>query len=176
MILPPGPWCRVAIMGPSGSGKSTLARRIGGLLDLPVTHIDQLHHGPGWQPRPAAEFDADLATVVAQPEWVIDGNYFSRAAQRLDWADLIVLLDLPRSVTLPRVVRRIVTNYGQVRPDSAPGCPERFDPAFLLYCWRWQATKRPRWLETVAPYRDRVVQLSSDADVEQLVAALQPSS
>lgn len=172
MTLPPGPYRRVMVMGPCGSGKSTLARRIGALLGLPVTHLDQLKHGPGWRERPQALFETDLAAAVAQPGWVIDGNYFSQSRDRLTRADLIVLLDLPRRVTFPRILRRIATGYGRVRPDSAPGCPERLDLAFLWYSWRWQATKRPRWLTTVAPYRDKAVQVASDAEVERLVAAL----
>ena len=82
------------------------------------------------------------------------------------------MLDLPRRVTFPRIVRRIVTGYGRVRPDSAPGCPERFDPEFLWFSWRWQANKRPRWLKTVEPYRDKAVQVTRDADVERLMTAL----
>ena len=69
-----------------------------------------------------------------------------------------------------------MTGYGKVRPDSAPGCPEQLDSEFLWFSWRWQAVKRPQWLKLVAPYRDRAVQLTSDAEVEQLFAALQPSS
>lgn len=175
MILPPGSYRRVMVMGPCGSGKSTLARRIGGLLDLPVTHMDQLRHGPGWVERSQVVFEADLLAAAAQPGWVIDGNYFGLSADRLVRADLIVMLDLPRRVTFPRIVRRIVTGYGRVRPDSAPGCPERFDPEFLWFSWRWQANKRPRWLKTVEPYRDKAVQVTRDADVERLMTALSPS-
>ena len=38
---------RICIMGPSNSGKSTLADAIARACDLPVVHLDQLHHLPG---------------------------------------------------------------------------------------------------------------------------------
>lgn len=176
MTLPPGPYRRVMVMGPCGSGKSTVARRLGALLGLPVTHMDQLHHGPGWEPRLKADFEADLTAAAAAPEWIIDGNHFGLSQQRLDRADLVVMLDLPRRITFPRIVKRIVTGLGKVRPDSAPGCPERLDLGFLWYSWRWQSSKRPAWLTLLAPHRDRSIHLTSDAQVDAFLAGLQPSS
>ena len=38
---------RVVVAGATGSGKTTLARRIGTVLELPVTEMDALHHGRG---------------------------------------------------------------------------------------------------------------------------------
>ena len=54
---------RVMIMGPCGSGKSTLARRIGARHALPVFHLDQAFHRPGWKPAPEAEFVAEVNRV-----------------------------------------------------------------------------------------------------------------
>lgn len=171
-MIPPGPIRRVVVMGPPGSGKSSLARTIGDQLDLPVVHFDQLHRGPGWVERPAAEFHAAIDSAVGENEWVIDGNHFGRSRDRLERAELIVLLDLPRRITLPRLIRRIVGNYGRVRPDSAPGCPERLDLGFLYYCWRWPATKYRRWMVLVGPYAAKTVHLRSTAAVAQFTATL----
>lgn len=35
---------RVVVAGATGSGKTTLARRIGAVLELPVSEMDALHH------------------------------------------------------------------------------------------------------------------------------------
>jgi hypothetical protein len=51
---------------------------------------------------------------------------------------------LPRAACLSGVVRRIVTSYGAVRPEMAPGCPERFDWAFMNYVWTYRARQRPK--------------------------------
>ena len=38
----------------------------------------------------------------------------------------------------------MLTNYGQVREDLAPGCPERVDREFLRYIWDFNAKSRPQ--------------------------------
>ena len=114
---------RIIVMGPPGSGKSTLARRLDQALDLPVTHLDALHHAAGWTPRPRVDFYADVARAVAAPRWVIDGNYSSVSAGRLAVADLVVLLDLPRHVTMMRLLRRIATGYAVSAPTARPAVP-----------------------------------------------------
>ncbi|MEJ8630526.1 hypothetical protein P0F65_12995 [Sphingomonas sp. I4] len=94
------------VMGPPGSGKSTLARMLGERLGLPVHHADALFHDPGWVARPREDFIADMVAIAAQPAWVIDGNYSGAhygpaIADRLARAERIILLDLPRRVTIP---------------------------------------------------------------------------
>lgn len=61
---------RLCIIGPSNSGKSTLAAAIGRRRDLPVVHLDQLHHRPGsqWQARPREEFVALHHIVRVTPQ------------------------------------------------------------------------------------------------------------
>ncbi|MFX5510429.1 hypothetical protein ABTD49_21645, partial [Acinetobacter baumannii] len=52
---------------------------------------------------------------------------------RLPHADTVILLDLPKWVTIPRAVGRWLRFRGRQRPDAAPGCPEKFDREFLWY-------------------------------------------
>lgn len=163
---------RIMVMGPPGSGKSTLARRLGQALDLPVTHLDALHHAAGWTPRPRVDFYADVSRAVAAPRWVIDGNYSSVSAGRLAVADLVVLLDLPRHVTMMRLLRRIATGYGRVRTDSAPGCPERFDISFLRYAWTWRQAIRPRVLSAIAGQEQKTIRLVDRRSVDRFIATL----
>lgn len=49
---------RICIIGPSNSGKSTLAEAIYRKTNLPVIHLDQLHHLPNsqWIPRASEAF------------------------------------------------------------------------------------------------------------------------
>ena len=128
------------VMGGPGSGKSTLARMLGERTGLPVHHMDHIHYSAGWQPRPLAAKLAMHDAVVARDEWIFEGGlsagYESRAAR----ADLVVLLDVPLVQRLFRVIRRARRYRGQTRPDMAPGCPERLDPAFL----RWMVANARR--------------------------------
>jgi adenylate kinase family enzyme len=83
-------FARVAVLGCSGSGKSTLARTLAQRLDAPWVQLDALYWGPHWQPRPHEEFLADVAAAVAEPRWVVDGNY--RATRDIVWPRLTALV------------------------------------------------------------------------------------
>jgi len=98
---------RVVVLGTTGAGKSTLSGRLAELLGVEHVELDAFQHGPNWTPRPREEFAARVAAVAELPGWVVDGNYASRVGDVL-WplADLVVWLDLPLWVLLPRLVRR----------------------------------------------------------------------
>ncbi|WP_426167344.1 AAA family ATPase [Sandarakinorhabdus sp. DWP1-3-1] len=99
---------RICIMGPSNSGKSTLARSIGRARDMPVVHLDQLHHRPNtdWEPRPLAEFIALHDAAIAGERWVMDGKYRVCLPQRLQRATGLILLDVGTLTSLVRYLRR----------------------------------------------------------------------
>ena len=142
-------------MGPPGSGKSTLARRLGARYGLPVFHLDQAYWRPGWVAAPPEAFRAEVARIAALPAWVIEGNYTGTIAPRLAAADAVIYLDAPAWLCVARIVRRTVRHRGGVRPDAAPGCPERWDPAFLRYAWAWNRVSRARVLALVAGFAGR---------------------
>ena len=122
---------RVVVMGPPGSGKSTLARTLGARFALPVFHLDQIYWRPGWIEAPAEVFGAEVERIAGLPAWVIDGNYTHTIAPRLRAADTGIYLDVPSWLFMLRISWRILINYGRVRADAAPGCPEWLDLAFL---------------------------------------------
>jgi adenylate kinase family enzyme len=97
---------RVLVAGTSGAGKTTLAGAVAGILGCRHVELDSLHHGPGWTKRP--EFEDDVARIAAGPTWVSEWQYTAVRELLLGRADLLVWLDLPRSVVLSRVVRRTV--------------------------------------------------------------------
>ena len=147
------------VMGPPGSGKSTLARRLGEKLGLPVFHLDQAYHAPGWVPVPVELFQAEVDRIAALPEWVIDGNYTGSIASRFAAADTMIYLDVPTWVSMARIVQRTITSYGTVRPDSAPGCPERLDFEFIRFVWSWNRIRRSRNLALVSKFGGRTIVL-----------------
>lgn len=81
---------RVLIIGPCGSGKSTLACELAPRMGLPLVHMDQLGWQAGWVETEKAELNARLAAAVAEDEWLIEGNYGSTLAPRLERADTVI--------------------------------------------------------------------------------------
>jgi adenylate kinase family enzyme len=159
----------------SGSGKSWLAVRLGQVLGLPVYHLDRLHWRPGWQPTPKAEWRALQQELVAEPAWIIDGNYGSTLDLRLGACDTVIWLDLPTWVCLWGVVRRYLTYRRRTRPDLSPGCPERLKWEFLRYVAFFRRYGRPRILRSlgaISPTK-QVVRLTSRRGMARWLGRIQ---
>jgi adenylate kinase family enzyme len=154
---------RVLIIGPCGSGKSTLARELAPRLGLPLIHMDQLGWQPGWVETDKPDLRAKVDHAVAGETWLIEGNYGSVLAPRLERADTVIYLDFPIRLCLSRLIRRIVTHRGRARPDMPEGCPERFDLAFFWYVLNWNSGPRVRTEAAIAPYAGKVVRLRNPA-------------
>ncbi len=133
---------RIIIIGCGGAGKSTLARQLGEKLGIPVVHLDKLFWHPGWVEASREEFDARLAPELEKPRWIMDGNFNRTMPQRMARCDTIIYLDFSRFACLRGVAKRILTTYGQVRPDMGEGCPERFDLDFLKWVWNFNKAHR----------------------------------
>ena len=99
---------KVAIVSTaSGNGKTTVGRALAAKLRVPFHELDALHHGPNWTEATPGELRAKVDPIVASEEWVIDGAYRAKLGDLvLESADLVVWLDLPVWVWLPRLVRR----------------------------------------------------------------------
>jgi adenylate kinase family enzyme len=91
----------------SGNGKTTVGRELAAQLGVPFVELDSIVHGPGWIEISDAELRARLEPILAGDGWVIDGGYTRKLGRLvIDAADMIVWLDLPMRVWLPRLVRR----------------------------------------------------------------------
>lgn len=168
---------RVMIVGAPGSGKSTLARWLGARLDLPVHHMDHLHHLPGWEPRPDPEKQAMAHAIEATPAWVFEGGMSSTYATRAARADTLIWLDLPVGLRLWRVTKRLVRYWGQTRPDMAPGCVEGLGwHTFEFYHWivttRRGARRKVQAVLDAAHPRLQVYHLTTRAEVAGFMAAI----
>src|SRR5438093_4756794 len=97
------------IASASGNGKTTLGRELARRLGVPFVELDALVHGPGWVETPDDELRAQVAPILASDGWVIDGAYHEKLGDLVfDGSDLVIWLDLPIRVWLPRLLRRTV--------------------------------------------------------------------
>jgi len=168
---------RVAIIGCCGAGKSTLAAQLAPALGLPLIHLDREYWQPGWVQTPREHWIPRHEQLIAEPTWLIDGNYGNTMARRLERADLVVLLIVPARVSLWRVMRRTWRDRGRTRPDMAPGCAEAPWRRSTFAFWGYVAWFNRRHLPTIRARiaehaAGRAVVVHSAADARNLVARI----
>lgn len=135
---------RVMVVGGPGSGKSTMAIALGEITGLPVFHMDQIHYRSGWAERALDDKISMANAVEARNRWIFEGGLSSTYVNRSARADTVIWLDLPLSVRLARIMKRRIRFNATTRPDLPDNCPERLDPAFLVYMYRTRNTGRAR--------------------------------
>jgi adenylate kinase family enzyme len=166
---------RIAIVSTaSATGKTTLGRELARRLELPFHELDALHHGPGWTEATAEELRAKVEPLVAGEGWVIDGNYWGKLGDLvLRHADVVVWLDLPMRVWLPRLLRR-TTGRVLRREELWNGNRETFRnvvfsrDSLILYALRNQGRKRLLYPDRLAPYN--LVRLRTPKEVREWLA------
>jgi adenylate kinase family enzyme len=168
---------RVAIVkSASGSGATTVGREIAARLGIPFHELDALFWQPDWTEPDRDDFQERVAEVVATDSWVIDGSYQGWIGQLvLGSADVVVWLDLPMRIWLPRLVRRTVSRArsGEVLWE---GNRESLRNAFasrdslILFSLRHYRSRRRRYPARFANYD--VVRLRSRADVDRFLRTL----
>lgn len=166
---------RIAIVASaSGNGKTTLGRELARRLDVPFHELDALHHGPGWTEASAEELRARVEPLVAGDGWVVDGYYSGKLGDLVPRsADLVVWLDLPLRVWLPRLLRR-TTRRIVTREELWNGNRETMRNNFfrrdslLLFALRAHFRRRRTYPAELAPFR--VVRLRTPQEVERWLA------
>ena len=125
---------RIMIVGPTNAGKSTLAVAIGAKLGIPAQHVDLLYHEPNtdWVQRPKPEFHALHEAAVAEPEWVMDGNYSAVMPARLQRASGIIALDEALARRYWRYFRRTLS---QNRPGALEGNQDSIKWSMIHWLW-----------------------------------------
>lgn len=163
---------RVLIIGSPGAGKSTVSGALATRTGLPLHHLDRMHWLPGWIERDREEGRAELAGVLAQDSWIIDGNYGSSLPLRLERADTVVWLDYPTRVCVARVVKRWWRYRGCSRPDMTEGCPERFNLEFLLYVLYFRSAWRGRNSAALGHFSGTILRFGSSSHLARWLAAV----
>jgi hypothetical protein len=147
-------------LGRGGSGKSTLARKLCVITGLPLFELDKLFWQPGLEAMPRAEWIEIQRKLVAQENWIMDGDLgdYDAVEVRLAAADTIILLDFSLMRCAWRALRR-----GRERADF----------------WKWLIFYRrrslPRLMQTIAEFgpHAELRLIRSPKELRQLVAELE---
>jgi adenylate kinase family enzyme len=166
---------RIVVLGAGGAGKTVLARQLGGLLGLPVTHLDQLRYRPDWTVVPDETFVAAQHELVTGARWVIDGNSLGSLPIRAAAADTIIVLDPHPVVCLLGILTRRLRYRGGQHAD---GVFDRITLDVLRYVWFYRARHLPRVLACVAEHgrHTTVRHLTTRRATHRLLAEIRAST
>ena len=173
---------RVAVLASaSGSGKTTFARTLSERLGVPFVELDALNHvGPDWNEATPEQLRAKVAPIVATDSWVIDGAYRGKLGDLVvERADVVVWLDLPMRVWLPRLVRRTLSRVIR-REELWGGNRETMRnvlfgrDSLLVFSFRNYGRRRRLYPTQLA--RFNLVRLRSPAEVERFLRSVAPGT
>ena len=162
------------IASASGNGKTTLGRELASRLGVPFVELDALVHGPGWIETPDDVLRAQVEPIVASNAWVIDGAYRGKLGNLvLEGADVVVWLDLPIRVWLPRLLRRTWRRV-RAREEIWNGNTESIGSAIwgreslAVFAFRSHFRRRREWPQALSHFH--VVRLTTTGEVERFLS------
>jgi adenylate kinase family enzyme len=162
----------------SGNGKTTLGRELARRLEVPFVELDALVHGPSWVETPDEILRAQLEPVLIGEGWVIDGTYRRKLGDLvLASADVVVWLDLPLRVWLPRLASRTWRRYWR-REELWNGNRESLREALwgreslFLYALRSHFARRREWPGELQA-RFNTIRLCTPLEVKRFLAGIE---
>lgn len=145
---------KAIIIGCPGSGKSTFARKLQDISALPLYHLDMIYWTPDRTIIPKEEFLEILSEILAQEQWIIDGNYASTMEMRMQACDTVIFLDYPPELCLVGAQER----KGKVRPDLPwVEANDLDDSEFMEYIRKFHELNRPAILNLLEKYSDKEI-------------------
>lgn len=145
---------KISIIGGPGTGKSTLANNLGRELNLPICHIDAIHHLENWKVRDKVERDKIILEKVNEDKWVIDGTYKDTLEVRIRKSDLVIFLNYSKMARVRGVLSRYLKNKGKDKPEI-PGCKEQMNWKFLKQVIKWEKGRKELINKTLEENKDR---------------------
>lgn len=145
---------RISVIGGPGTGKSTLAKNIGKEVNLPIYHLDAIHHLENWKVRDSVERDKIILEKIEEERWVIDGTYKSTLEARVKKSDMVIFLNYSTIARVRSVLSRYFKNKGKEKPEI-PGCKEQMNWKFLKLVIKWEQGRINIINETLEKNKDK---------------------
>ena len=155
-------------MGYPGAGKTWMTEYLSKAYSLPAMQLDEVVFDKNWKRLDVAAVLPKISAFMAQENWVIDGYYSDILfEERMEAADRIVLLLLPRSICLWRAVKR-------TKERKAAGYENDLNlwfVKFLLFESR-SPERRKVYADIARHYGDKVAVLKSPRQVDRFLNQL----
>lgn len=137
---------RILVTGSPGAGKTTLSRELGAITGIDIHPLDLVYWKTGWRRPDPQERDAGITKILRKNSWIVDG-----VSERIfAAADVLIFLDVPRSVAYARLCKRFMQSLFQRRKDVPEQSPEwRILGKAIHVIWHFPARHRPGMLRSL---------------------------
>ena len=150
---------KIIVIGCPGSGKSTFSRSLHEKIEIPLYHLDMMYWNADRTTVEREVFLARLGEVLERDEWIIDGNFSSTMAMRMDAADTVFFLDYETELCLEGVRAR----RGKARADI-PWVETEEDEEFMAYIRGFADVERPKILNLLKNYPEKRIVVFKDRE------------
>ena len=159
---------KIAVLGYAGSGKTYLSDYIAKKKNIPVLHLDSLKWDKEWKPIDNRLVLPKVSEFMENNDWIIDGYYdYLYYDERLEQADMIILLLLPRTTCFYRAVRRTK----QRRQEGYKNDLNWWFVKFTLFGCR-NKERRQTYDGITEKYKDKTVVLKTGRQVDEFTKTL----
>ena len=160
---------KTAILGYAGSGKSYLSDFISKNKNISVLHLDEVKWDKEWKQIDNALVLPQVSAFMKKDSWIIDGYYdYLYFNERLEDADLIILLLLPRITCFYRAFKRTKSR----RQDGYKNDLNWWFIMFTLFGCR-NKERRRMYHDISEKYKEKTVVLKTKHQVNEFIKNLE---
>lgn len=159
---------KIHIIGCSGTGKTRLATALARTYGIPHHDLDDLQwdreagtYGVRTAPEKRA---ALLEEILQQPDWIVEGVYYSWVSSCFADADRIYLLDLPPRIYKTRILKRFLRR----KLGLEKGKKETFRSLLALLKWtdKFRQENMPQIRQILGQYPKKVTVLTGTKEID----------
>lgn len=160
---------KVLVIGCPGAGKSTFSRKLSAKTHLPLYYLDMIWHRPDKTTIGRKEFALELARIMQDDEWIIDGTYLRTLSMRLECCDTVILFDIPVNICLEGALKRT----GKPREDM-PWMQSEIDSDFSKIILDFPKIQMPVIKELLSSCEQKlnIIRFKSRAEADNFIATI----
>ena len=138
---------KIIITGKVGVGKTTVADRLGREFGFPGYYMDKLFFDSSWKLKPLEKSREQLAEICKEEKWILDSMGVDSADRFLSKADLVILIDSNRFLSLFNMFRRRIKCWFHPRHETPDGSNNKIYLSLILMILFHSRKKRQLWLD-----------------------------